>query len=91
MHTVSLTKEKMTPQNPENVYFQKSDAGGAGNVDLLYANTMVALTQHINQHTLAREEKALPHQGLIFITLRQRVNKTKEHSHQIQRINLLSK
>jgi len=23
MHAVSLTKEKMTPENPDNVYFQK--------------------------------------------------------------------
>jgi len=56
-------------------------------VDLLYANTMLALTQHINQHTLAQEEKALPRQALIFLTLRRRVKKAKQHSHQNQRIN----
>ena len=67
MHAVSLTKENMTSENPDNVYFRKSDVGGAGNVDLLYANMMLALTQHINQHTLAREEKALRRQVLLSI------------------------
>jgi len=57
----------MVSENPDNVYFQNSDVGGAGNVDLLYANTMLVLTQHINQHTLAREEKALPRQVLLSI------------------------
>jgi len=67
MQTVSFTKEKKTPENPANAYFLKSDAGGAGNVNFLYANMMIVLTKYINQHTLAQDKKALQRQALLSI------------------------